>query len=59
MEKEVVDLLSDEVKQEAASKYGAEIADLKLLGDFENFAYECVKADRSFIIRITHSSHRT
>jgi amicoumacin kinase len=31
----------------------------KLLGDFENYVYEVIKEDTPYILRVTHSSHRT
>jgi amicoumacin kinase len=31
----------------------------KLLGDFENYVYQVKQGDRSAILRITHSSHRS
>ncbi|WP_042149260.1 phosphotransferase enzyme family protein [Paucisalibacillus sp. EB02] len=34
-------------------------ASYKLLGDFENYVYEVTKEGKPYILRITHSSHRT
>ncbi|GIO25653.1 phosphotransferase enzyme family protein [Ornithinibacillus bavariensis] len=31
----------------------------KLLGDFENYVYEVYKGNKPFILRVTHSSHRS
>ncbi|WP_456272009.1 phosphotransferase enzyme family protein [Bacillus sp. AK031] len=58
MERWVEDLFSKEVLQKAAEFYGADIANAKKLGDFENYVFEIHKNDRPYILRLTHSSHR-
>lgn len=59
MEKEVVDVYSDEIKDEAAARFGTKKEDLKLLGDAENFVYSFPYDGEERILRVTHSSHRT
>jgi amicoumacin kinase len=59
MEKWVEDLFTKEVFQKAAEYYGADIANAKKLGDFENYVYEVHKNGIPYILRLTHSSHRS
>ncbi len=44
---------------EAAVRYGIEKEKLKFINDFENYIYEYEKNDKHYILRITHSSHRS
>lgn len=59
MEKEVEVQFTDEVLLEAAKRFDLEISSLKKLGSFENYVYEAVNNGRSYILRLTHSSHRS
>lgn len=47
------------ILQQATDFFSAKTTDLKLLGDFENFVYEAQGQDSPFILRITHSTHRS
>jgi amicoumacin kinase len=59
MEKYIHRLLDDSsILQEMLKIYGLE-KDYRLLGDFENFVYEVRKGEESFILRLTHQSHRS
>ncbi|WP_113930419.1 phosphotransferase [Bacillus sp. P14.5] len=59
MEKWVEELFNKEVLQKAADFYGGDISKAKKLGDFENYVYEIHKEDKPYILRLTHSSHRS
>lgn len=57
MEKFIYDLLSDDMIEEALSLYGAK--NHKNLGGFENFVFEFEIDGKAFILRLSHSSHRS
>ncbi|GGF19293.1 hypothetical protein GCM10010954_17530 [Halobacillus andaensis] len=57
MEQWVERLFTKEVVEEAARRYNVEVKET--LGSFENYVLEVNKNDESFILRLTHSSHRT
>lgn len=59
MEKFVKELLTEETLEKTALLYTVEMKELSFVGGFENFIYGFNKKDKSYIIRITHSSHRT
>ncbi|WP_169907551.1 phosphotransferase enzyme family protein [Priestia abyssalis] len=59
MEQAVGKLFSTEILNEAASQFGAEKDTLKMLGDFENYVYEVTRGENSYVLRLTHSSHRS
>lgn len=59
MEQWVENLFSQEVLKEAASRYEADVTQAKKLGDFENYVYEVEKDGKPYILRLTHSSHRS
>ncbi|TDL30934.1 hypothetical protein E2R51_16560 [Jeotgalibacillus sp. S-D1] len=59
MEQWVEKLFSKEVLAKAADRYGANAANAKKLGDFENYVYEVYKENQPYILRLTHSSHRS
>ncbi|MCA1061832.1 phosphotransferase [Rossellomorea sp. AcN35-11] len=59
MEKWIEELFTVELLAEAASRYGCQTAQAKKLGDFENYVYEVHKGDTPYILRLTHSSHRS
>lgn len=58
LKKEVKELLSEHILKEAAKRFGVDILELNLIGDFQNFIYEYKKQNKSYILRLTHSSHR-
>jgi Ser/Thr protein kinase RdoA (MazF antagonist) len=47
------------VLREASVRYGFDPTTLKKLGSFESFVYEFHKGGKGFILKITHSLHRT
>jgi Ser/Thr protein kinase RdoA (MazF antagonist) len=59
MQKEIRALLTNEILNECAGKYGYDINDLTDLRGFQNFVYKASRGTRSCILRIAHSSHRT
>lgn len=59
MEQWVEDLFSTEVLHKAAAFYNADANDARKLGDFENYVYEVIKDGTPYILRLTHSSHRS
>lgn len=59
MDKKIRDLFNEEVLKEASAKYDLRREQLKSIGGFENFVYEFEKENKPYIMRITHSSHRT
>ena len=59
MEKTASVLFNSDILQEAALLFGAGEDDYRLISDVENFVYECRQGEKPFILRITHSSHRT
>ena len=59
MEQWVENLFTKEVLKDAASRYGADATEAKKLGDFENYVYEVKRDGKPFILRLTHSSHRS
>lgn len=59
MEKEVLVLLTREVLDKAIEAWEGSYANLRLLGQVENFVYEFDNYHKNFILRITHSSHRS
>ncbi|MFC7784960.1 phosphotransferase enzyme family protein [Rossellomorea sp. GCM10028870] len=59
MENWIEELFTEELFAEAASRYGCNTAQAKKLGDFENYVYEVHKGDSPYILRLTHSSHRS
>lgn len=59
IEKSVLEVFNDSVLNEAAKRYGIAREDLKFIRDFENFVYEYEKNNQNYIMRLTHSSHRT
>ncbi|HEY5561394.1 MAG TPA: phosphotransferase [Clostridiaceae bacterium] len=59
MEKEIKELMNDGILDTAAKRFGLKLTDLSYIGGFQNFVYEYLKEDRWYILRITHSSHRS
>ncbi|PPA70915.1 phosphotransferase enzyme family protein [Jeotgalibacillus proteolyticus] len=58
MEKWIDDQFNEQVLKEAANRFGAVSTNAKKLGDFENYVFEVHKDSLSYILRLTHSSHR-
>ena len=59
MEKLIQNAINDRIIEEAGSYYGISFKQIKYIGGFENFVYEYEKADKLFILRLVHSSHRS
>ncbi|XXM74072.1 phosphotransferase enzyme family protein [Lysinibacillus sphaericus] len=59
MEKWIEDLFSVELLENAAGKFGCDASRAKKLGEFENYVYEVNKGETPYILRLTHSSHRS
>jgi Ser/Thr protein kinase RdoA (MazF antagonist) len=59
MENIIKDSFNDDVLHQALTLYDVSPKDTKSLGGFENFVYEYVKDNKHYILRFTHSSHRT
>ncbi|WP_047982531.1 phosphotransferase enzyme family protein [Ornithinibacillus contaminans] len=58
MEKSVAEVYHSGILNRFLHAYGLDEA-YKLLGDFENYVYEVLRNDTPYILRVTHSSHRT
>ncbi|MFC0270538.1 phosphotransferase enzyme family protein [Metabacillus herbersteinensis] len=58
MEKVVNDLFTENILHELAESFDVFSREFTLLGDAENYVYEVTKQASSFILRVTHSSHR-
>ncbi len=58
MDKTIKDSLTKDVILQAAKSYNVDVNLIKYLGGFENFVYEFVLDDTSYIMRFVHSSHR-
>ncbi|NLL49114.1 MAG: phosphotransferase [Firmicutes bacterium] len=59
MEREIELQFSHEVLFEAAKRFGMSAESLKLLGDFENYVYEGKIDGVNYVLRLTHSPHRS
>lgn len=59
MEKEVQLQFTEEVLNEAAKRFELINDSLKKLGSFENYVYEGNKNGETYILRLTHSIHRS
>ncbi|WP_096434991.1 hypothetical protein [Alteribacter populi] len=57
MEKAVEKLFSPYVQEEGAARF--QLTNLTRLGSFENYVFEGVKIDTPYILRYTHSNHRS
>lgn len=59
MEEAVANLMNEDILKKAGRLFSCENKPYKLLGDFENYVYEVECHGQPFILRLTHSSHRT
>ena len=59
MEIAIQNSLTDEVLAKAAILYNTPIDSIKKIGGFENFVFEYIKDNESYILRFVHSGHRT
>lgn len=59
MEKNINDQFNDELLMKCYDKYGHDENSLKEIGGFESFIYEYRYLGKAYILRITHSAHRS
>jgi Ser/Thr protein kinase RdoA (MazF antagonist) len=59
MEPRIRELYSDAILDEALARYGIAKSDIHPLDGFESFVYECQKGDREYVLRVSHSLHRS
>ncbi|HEX6923260.1 MAG TPA: phosphotransferase [Bacillales bacterium] len=59
MDKRAKDAFNDQILEESIRRYGVEKEKVRNLGGFESFVYEYEKDNKSYILRISHSSHRS
>ncbi|MDA3887046.1 MAG: hypothetical protein PF638_15780 [Candidatus Delongbacteria bacterium] len=59
MEKYIDDLRTDEVLSQAAGFFNTSLSDLNLIGGFENYVYDYTIDNKEFVLRLTHTSHRS
>lgn len=59
MVKETKEIYNDEIFKVICNRFEIEQDQIKLLDGFENFIYEFQKNDKDYILRVTHSLHRT
>jgi Ser/Thr protein kinase RdoA (MazF antagonist) len=59
MKNEVKALLNENIIDESAGKYGYRKEDLTDFHGFQNFVYGASRGERSCVLRIAHSSHRS
>jgi Ser/Thr protein kinase RdoA (MazF antagonist) len=59
MEKQIHSIFNDEILMKAAEFYDMDDESLKKIGGFENYVYGYSLKGKEYILRITHSSHRT
>ena len=58
MEKAVSSLMTQEILDYFLERFRLD-REIKKLGDFENYVFETYKNGQPYILRITHSSHRS
>jgi Ser/Thr protein kinase RdoA (MazF antagonist) len=58
MERKIKEMINDQLLSDAAKSFDISLADLKLIGGFQNFIYQYEKNKKNYILRITHSTHR-
>jgi Ser/Thr protein kinase RdoA (MazF antagonist) len=59
MENAIKEMFSNEILEDAMQRYGINSEDISFVGGFQNFVYEYRKNDKSYILRLTPSPHRT
>lgn len=59
MKDEMLALFREDARVEAAARFGIEASTLRPLDAFENIVMEGERSGLPYILRITHSSHRT
>ncbi len=59
MEPHIRKLFNQQILENAGLHFGVKLEDLSEIGGFENFIYAYKNDEKEFILRISHSSHRT
>ncbi len=59
MEKSVAVLLTEPIVVRCADRFGGDAGSQTLVSDVENFVFEVTREGEPFILRITHTSHRS
>lgn len=59
MEQSVERLFTQQILSKAASRFQTDATHAKNLNGFENYVYEVYKNGKPYVLRLTHSSHRT
>ena len=59
MDKFVNDLLTEDILKEVSKRYDVKRENLYFVGGFENYIYGFDRGEKSYVVRISHSSHRT
>ncbi|MCP4541455.1 MAG: phosphotransferase [Chloroflexi bacterium] len=59
MDKRTREIYDDSILNKALSKYGVAKENVQLLDGFESFIYEYDKSGKGYVLRISHSLHRT
>ena len=59
MEKFIRSIYTESILHKAMSRYGFEENNFVDINGFQSFVYECKKNGRNYVLRITHSSHRS
>ena len=52
-------MFSQTLVDEASKRFGIQVTRIEKIGDFENYVFEVKDKNRSWILRFTHSSHRS
>ncbi|MBN8209648.1 phosphotransferase [Bacillus sp. NTK071] len=59
MEAWIDNLFSEAILEDVIKRFGIHADEKKKLGDFENYVYEVKQGNQTWILRLTHSSHRS
>ena len=59
MDRRIRELYNDAILDEALARYGVAKENVRLLDGFESFIYEYEKSGQGYILRVSHSLHRT
>lgn len=59
MKPEILETFTQDIITDSAARFGLDIDRIKSLDGFENFVCESARDGRDYILRISHSSHRT
>jgi Ser/Thr protein kinase RdoA (MazF antagonist) len=59
MDKRIREIYNDSILNKALARYGIARENVHLLDGFESFIYEYEKDDKRYVLRVSHSLHRT